>query len=201
MPWFTTSYDPRYLWEKTYLPFALGENNLGCGPIRYELVGLPAPQFAIADRGTPGILEIRTEATNLDQVGEYTFYVRGCIDFAFDGHEICANSNNQVIEIKNPCWDTYPIVESIRMLEASQLSTDGVFITWPVADTVDLDTSEYGTDKCGPKSLYIVNSLGQTVTYLGWNPTMGVIELTPDLQSPVGLGDYKYVIMMDDYST
>ena len=66
MPFFTSSYDPRYLWEKTYVPFALGTNNLGCGPIVYELVGLPAPQFAIADRGNEGFLEICTEATNLD---------------------------------------------------------------------------------------------------------------------------------------
>lgn len=41
MPTIVPSSETKYLWEVTNSPFSLGSNSMGCGPISYELIGLP----------------------------------------------------------------------------------------------------------------------------------------------------------------
>jgi len=85
------------------------------------------------------------------------------------------------------------------LLEAPRYSSDGAFISWPVIDSVDFDTKEYGVGKCGPKAVVIYDEFGNQPDYLSFNYDLGAIELHPDMNSPIGLYTYTYVVVMVDY--
>lgn len=200
MPFIEQSYTERFLYEETFSRFATGINSLGCGPIEHELVGLPAETFAVFDPNVSGTLDICTKASTHDELGIYDYVIRGCLTFPVDGFQICATTNDLQLEIKDPCANTIPDKQSLKLLSAPRLKTDGDFINWPFTDSVDASTLNYGFDKCGPKILKIFDSSNDMpVPYLWFDEAMGAIKLEPDLNTPLGIREYYYEVRMVDY--
>lgn len=203
MPTIVPDTQNKYLWEATYSPFPLGYNTLNCGPITYQLIGLPQPTFQITeDPQDSSALTIRTEAVSRAQLGVYEYYIQGCITFASDNTQVCGRTNDLRIVMKDPCPDTVPYTESIRLLSASQLNVDGVFLTWMAGDSVDDATKDYGVGKCGDKTIQIFDAQTDLPVYwLEWSSALGALSFKPDLDTPIGLRSYYYVITMVNYDS
>lgn len=89
-----TPYLEKFLWEMTTDDFMKGSNDLSCGPILYTLVGLNSPPFTLVNSPTPEYMRIKTEATLMEQLGIYNYYIEGCIYFPTDGYYLCGRSND-----------------------------------------------------------------------------------------------------------
>lgn len=154
------------------------------------------------DPTNSSILLIRTEVISTAQIGVFDYYIQGCITFPSDNTQRCGRTNDLKIFVENPCPDSLPYTESLRLLQATQLDVDGVFLTWQAGDSVDDATSSYGVGKCGDKTIQIFDAVTNLpVPWLEWNPVMGSIALKPDLDTPIGVRQYYYRITMVNYDS
>jgi len=160
-----TPYLAKQLWEVSTSDFQIASNDLSCGPIVHEIVGLEDPPFQLEAASDPSMLRIRTEATLLSQVGTYNYFIRVCLTFSFDGHQICARTSDLQIEIKNPCLETVPETKVMALLSVSQLDTNGILLMkWPFMDSTDLAIADaYGTRLCGAVQLEIFDAANNPV--------------------------------------
>lgn len=107
-----------------------------------------------------------------------------------------------MVEVFDPCFNTVPSVEAFRLLSAPRLDIDAAFVSGDFTDSVDVQTSAYGTGKCGPVQIEIYDA--QTdfpVDFILYYPDQRVFSLEPGSETPLGLRDYYYVARMVNYSS
>ena len=200
MPFISDTYTARYLYEETFYRFETGTNSLGCGPIEHKLIGLPSETFAVFEPNVSNALDICTKATLPSELGLYDYVIEGCLYFPADGTKICDTTNDLQMDIKDPCAETIPNTQPIKVLSAPRLKDDGDYIDWPFTDSVDVATLDFGSLKCGPKRLKIYDaSNDMSVPFLSFDEDLGAIKIEPGLNDPIGLRDYYYEVTMVDY--
>ena len=105
------------------------------------------------------------------------------------------------MEIKDPCENTIPGTEPIKVLSAPRLGEDGDYISWStLTDSVDVATSSYGTQKCGLMSMAVYEmSTDLPVSFISFDPSLGAITMNPNLNTPLGMNSYYYQVTMLAY--
>lgn len=186
------------LWTVNFVTFDPMTSDIECGAIEYFIDNAPTPPFTI-EIPDQFQVKLKTEGTLVSQVQQYIFTIRACITIQ-DGSKKCDTSGTMDITLTNPCIDTVPFVqETPRVMAAPQLGQDSVELTkWEFSDSVDFDTQEYGTGKCGAKEIVpqLFTTSGDPIDFIQWNPSTKELVMQPSLATTIQEYAVRYTVRM-----